>query len=338
MKNITKSTILTSSARLIESYGQDPLAIAKISELPEEALFSADERITAVAFANFLENAAKTCNQRFLGLELANRQGLQLLGPVWLMMRSASTVAESLAILEKHFSLYTDATALKLVNEFDGVSLCYEILDENIRYETQVIEHGLAHWCLELKFRLGHEWVPEFTQLRYAPPQNREPLEKLFGKNLHFNQDRHALHVSAQDMNRPANSSHPKYQQILERQLSSRLEMTGEQITSRAEIVMRSLMPAEACSLEQTASALGLSPRSLHSHLNQQGTGFRKLNDKIRLDMARKYLTQSNLTVAAVAERLHFSETAPFTRFIKRMTGLSPLKLVKQAKTDDLDR
>jgi hypothetical protein len=68
--------------------------------------------------------------ESFLGEELANREGVQLLGPVWLLMRSASTVAESLAILEKHFSLYTDATALKLVNEFDGVSLCYEILEE----------------------------------------------------------------------------------------------------------------------------------------------------------------------------------------------------------------
>lgn len=335
MRKFVPSIALSGIATLIEDYGQDPLAIAKASALPEDALFSADKPISGIEFCDFVENAARACNQRFLGLELACLQGLQILGPIWLLMRSASTIGEALAILEKNLLLHTDVTAISLVNEFGGVSVCYEILDEKILHETQVIEHGLALCCLELKYLLGNKWVPEFTQFRYAHPYNSEPLERLFGKNLNFNQDRHAIHVSAQDMNQPFLSHHPEYRQILQRQLNSRHEMTDKQVVSKSEIVIRSHIATEACTLHKTASALGLSPRTLQNHLKRQGTGFQKLSDKVRLDMARKYLTQSNLTVAAVAERLHFSETAAFTRFLKRMTGLSPRQLLKQARPRD---
>ena len=160
MKNLVPSIALSGIAPLIEDYEQDPLAIAKISALPEEALFSTDQPISGIEFCDFLENAARACNQRFLGLELACRQGLQILGPIWLLMRSASTIGEALTILEKNLLLHTDVTAISLVSEFGGVSVCYEILDEKILHETQVIEHGLALCCLELKYLLGSEWVP----------------------------------------------------------------------------------------------------------------------------------------------------------------------------------
>ena len=334
MKNGVNSNVLGGIARLIEGYGQDPLEIAKISALPGEALFSANRIISGSAFCSFLEHSARACNQRFLGLELAHRQGIQILGPVWLLMRSAGTVGEALSILEKYFLLQTDISAISLTNELGGTSLCYEILNETVLQETQVIEHGLTICCLELKYLLGSEWVPEFTQFRHAPPEDRRPLEKLFGKNINFNQDRHAFHICAKDTKHKLTSNHPGYRDILQKQLTSRYEMTGKPVETRTEIIIRSLIPAELCSLEKTASALGFSPRTLQNNLKMRGTGFQKLYDKVRLDMARKYLSRSNLTVAAVAERLHFSETAAFTRFFKRMAGSSPRQYLNQARVN----
>ena len=40
-------------------------------------------------------------------------------------------------------------------------------------------------------------------------------------------------------------------------------------------------------------------------------------------------LLQTSLPIAAIAERLHFSETASFTRFFTRIKGTSPREYQK---------
>lgn len=95
------------------------------------------------------------------------------------------------------------------------------------------------------------------------------------------------------------------------------------------EIAIRVLMAEEACHLSKVAAAMSIPPRTLQHYLKMEGLKFQDLSDKVRLDMAKKYLSHSKLSIAAVAERLHFSETATFTRFFKRMTGGTPRQFLK---------
>jgi len=336
MKRDVPSVIFSGSAELIESYGQDPLLIAEKSGFSGEALYSDELKVTGTNVCDFFVNSAKACKARFFGLEMAHQQGLQILGPIWLLMRNANTVGEAVSSLAKNFLLHTDITAISLEKEFGGISLCYEIVDEEIEFEAQVIEHGLALICFELRTLLGNQWEPIFTQFRYAAPYNLAPLKKVFGSNINFNQDRHAFHLSAQDLATPIDTSDIEHQKIIQRQLNSRLELTGSQIVTQTETVIRALITEEVCKLDKVASAIGISPRSLQRHLNLKGISFQSINDKIRLDMARKYLAHSNLSIGAIAERLHFSETAAFTRFFKRIAGITPRQFKKKTNENRL--
>jgi AraC-like DNA-binding protein len=232
--------------------------------------------------------------------------------------------------MARHFALHTDIAAVHLQRERDGLTLIYEMLDDQMRDESQLVEHGFALTVMELKALLGSRWQPEFAQFRYAAPYNLTPLQQVFGERLHFNQDRNALHVLTGDLERPIAAQDLERRKIIGRQLSLNLEAAGQQLKLRAELALRAVIAEQACQLEAVASALGMSARTLQRQLQDQGSSFQALYDKVRIDLARKYLAHSSLSIAAVAERLHFSETAAFTRHFKRHTGMTPRAFRRQ--------
>ncbi len=62
----------------------------------------------------------------------------------------------------------------------------------------------------------------------------------------------------------------------------------------------------------------------MQTHLAEGGTGFQQVLDRVRLSLARKYLTYSELRISQIAELLRFSETSAFTRFFKTREGMTP--------------
>jgi AraC-like DNA-binding protein len=76
--------------------------------------------------------------------------------------------------------------------------------------------------------------------------------------------------------------------------------------------------------LEAIAGALGLSERALRRRLAAAGTSFRALADGVLAPLAKRFLRDSTLSVAAVADRLGYSEPASFVRAFRRWTGTTP--------------
>jgi AraC-like DNA-binding protein len=77
-------------------------------------------------------------------------------------------------------------------------------------------------------------------------------------------------------------------------------------------------------SIEQVASDLNLTKRTLQRRLQGQNTNFAQLRDDLRFHYAIKYLIDDQLSVDLVSRALDFSDRTSFTNAFKRWTGLSP--------------
>jgi hypothetical protein len=53
----------------------------------------------------------------------------------------------------------------------------------------------------------------------------------------------------------------------------------------------------------------------------------------LRIDLAKHYLSKSDLSIAAITERLHFTDAAAFSRFFKKKTGYPPRKYSKHKRS-----
>ncbi|MEV0761824.1 AraC family transcriptional regulator ligand-binding domain-containing protein [Nocardia sp. NPDC050435] len=76
----------------------------------------------------------------------------------------------------------------------------------------------------------------------------------------------------------------------------------------------------------EVAAALHLSGRTLRRQLAAEGHSYRSLLDEVRRTLACELLTGTDLSTAAVADRLGYTEAASFTRAFQRWTGTTPLR------------
>jgi AraC-like DNA-binding protein len=77
-------------------------------------------------------------------------------------------------------------------------------------------------------------------------------------------------------------------------------------------------------SLDDIASNLNMSARTLRRRLQKENTSFRELVDALRKDIAIKYLRDTDLTVEDIAEALGFSDGANFRHAFRRWTKAAP--------------
>lgn len=78
------------------------------------------------------------------------------------------------------------------------------------------------------------------------------------------------------------------------------------------------------------ADTLFITPKYLiHAIKNASGKSPGKLIDEALVDEAKLLLKESSLSLASVAEELHFSDQASFSKFFKKHTGFTPLSFRK---------
>jgi AraC-like DNA-binding protein len=76
--------------------------------------------------------------------------------------------------------------------------------------------------------------------------------------------------------------------------------------------------------IDEVATDLHISPRTLRRRLAREGTSFRSLTEEVTMGLAEEFLSTGTLTVEEVAVRLGYSEAASFTRAFARCRGIPP--------------
>lgn len=108
-----------------------------------------------------------------------------------------------------------------------------------------------------------------------------------------------------------------------ERLLRENEQGQGELRRRIRDLVTRELRGGDA-SVQVTAKALGMTPRTLQRRLGEGGTSYQAVVDEIRAALADRYLEREGLSVTEVAFLLGYSEASAFARAYRRWTGRSP--------------
>ena len=84
------------------------------------------------------------------------------------------------------------------------------------------------------------------------------------------------------------------------------------------------------CSIEDIASSMNLSQRTLQRKLSEQNTSFSAVLDSIRFKMANQYLKNTYYRLTDIAVLLGYSNLSSFSRSYRRWCGGCPLDVRKQ--------
>lgn len=189
----------------------------------------------------------------------------------------------------------------------------------------QTVYGVLAFNIRELKSLAPNANLVMNVDLPWEHPNNLDEYHRVLGP-VNFNQKEIAIHLDVGLVNQRIINADYELLRILvnhaERK-SAEFQTEKNFVNIVRQSVVKLIKP-EFPSIQEVASHLNMSTRSLQRSLKQDGVSFQKLVNQIRLEMAKDYLKDENLTVKDISYLLGYSEPSVFVKAFKSWTGFTP--------------
>jgi len=177
--------------------------------------------------------------------------------------------------------------------------------------------HGLASWFAARPVSLLAVTFP------YPRPQHADDYALIYTAHASFGGEALVATLELPSLAWPVRREAADLEACLEGS-PGKIAMLYRRDREMARSVRDRLAHSLSASLEDTARALGLSPRTMHRRLQEEGTSFREVKDSLRREIALARLEKGTDSVAKIAADLGYSEPSAFFRAFQSWTGLAP--------------
>jgi len=163
-------------------------------------------------------------------------------------------------------------------------------------------------------------------------PDDMVAYQEYFGCELQLGEGAE-VHFSAFDARRPFATANVPMWGYFEAGLNQKLaELDADTSTAeRVKSALIELLPAGFSSIEDVASTLAVSKRTLQRKLQSESVSYHSVLQSVREDLAKHYLLQSKLSLGEISFLLGYQEPNSFIRAYTSWAGVSLLEYRKQS-------
>lgn len=159
----------------------------------------------------------------------------------------------------------------------------------------------------------------------FSAPVHWRAYERMFNCPIDFGADRMEWHFDAHILEQPCPNANPITakicQQVCETILVERPDDSDLVRKIRSACLNSPNRPPAAADI---ASQLGLSLRTFHRRLSDEGLSYQSILDGMRRSLATELLENTRLSIDQVAARVGFSDATSFRKAFKKWTDRSP--------------
>lgn len=310
-----------------ERFGVASADLQQILGLSREQLLEPDRLVALAAARAATQYAVARAGSQGLGFAYARALRVTLHGPISLIALSSNNLLEVIQALERYFSLRAPAITFRAEIEPEVVMLRvgYPRRDDPLRpFVMELVLVGLVVMAEQILERLqpGVEVFMEGPEPDYYARFAAE-LPAL----VRYEAPEYAIRVPRALMEAPlrladANAA-AMAREACERELRARPVSRDDALTGRVRALLVQ-SDERLPTLEEVASALHVSTRTLKRRLQEEGRNFRALVDHVLQARAKQMLQQDGLSVSEVAFCLGYNDVSNFSRAFRRWTGQSP--------------
>ncbi|HSH02802.1 MAG TPA: AraC family transcriptional regulator ligand-binding domain-containing protein [Anaerolineae bacterium] len=185
----------------------------------------------------------------------------------------------------------------------------------------------LVWWVHMPRMATREHLVPLSIHTNVDIPE-KKAYEDYFGVRL-TKSDFNGVTYAIQDAERPFLTANDTMWSIFESHLNQRLQdlLQNATYTEKVRACLMEILASGQYSVDDVALRLAISRRTLQRYLKSDGTSFQQVLDKLREDLARHYLTNSDYTSGQIAFLLGYEEVNSFYRAFRAWTGQTPERL-----------
>ena len=300
--------------------------LLKKAELTKQQVRDVDARISVQSQIKFLNLAASSLHDEFLGFHIGQQAELRNLGLLYYIAASSETLGEALRRVTRYGSMVNESVSVKYLEGKDiRIVLNYVGVPRHL-YRHQ-IEFGLTVLIRLLRKLTGLPVEPSRVSLVHRRPGNFSEFAAFLRCDIEFGAALDEVVFPASIADILGVSADPYLNKLLVancEEALSRRSTKRSAFRSVVENAIAPLLPHGNAHASEIARRCGWSQRTLVRRLMSESLTFSEVLNDLRRDLAMQYLTDHGLSISQIAWLLGYHEVSAFTNAFKRWTGRTP--------------
>ncbi|WP_373471160.1 AraC family transcriptional regulator [Carnobacterium alterfunditum] len=301
----------------LDSIGVNGERVFKKAGIPYENIDDEGISINKEQYVSFM-NSMETVTTNEHILKLSNVEELVLFVPplfAAMCARNGMKCIERLATYKQLMGPF----ALTVVKHSHTLELAFVFDDYHTPIPRFTVLSEQVLIVAILRKATGMNIVPKKVSSLY---EYGDEFEQYFGVKPHIS-EKNALSFDLADMQEPFLTANNTMWQYLEPELKKRIDEleSDDSYAAKVRNKLIELIPGGAYTVDDVATDLGVSPRTLQRRLNVEKTTFIKQLNHTRELVARNYLKNESMSTDEVAFLVGYSDGNVFNRAFRSWTG-----------------
>ena len=283
-----------------------------------------------------LEAAVDLCGDPSLMIRLGQKLGIKSYGSFGFALMSCANVRESIQLLLRYgHVLFRPSWE---VHELDGGLILRAQITKGTARQQQFLAELLSSNLIAVGRALYGSKVERSEGSKifftHQQPAHSAYYHQAFKASLTFDAEHNQVFLPSDVLDIPVRTADRAKHVVFQQQCEEMLR--GLNAVEKTTVAVRHLLiqsAGEFLDINQVASRLNMSERTLRRRLEKEATSFRSIIDEIKGLLAREYLTKTRLTIADIAHLLDYAETVSFRRAFVRWNGVTPREYRQHKKS-----
>ncbi len=312
------SSFLAGFSELVVSRGGRLAEICQQAHVSPEHVLEPNHLLPFDLFIGLLEAAAELLDCPDFSLRLASGQDLRLIGPLASMLDPAQTVEEAIQTITRELPLIVGGFRIEIERQAHIVSFIYRVTLPELEYRRQFQDYLFASTVTTVRMLTGGRFPLRGVFFTRVPAKGEDltPYDHFFHSPIAFGANNLGLTYDKEILSGGIAAGSLGVQ-----------ERRGDESAALKRRVTDALalaMPGGKTDLEDIATSLGCSERTLRRRLAAQGVSFSSLRDGLRYALAKEYLQIAHYSLGNIAALLGYANQSAFTRSFQRWSGVTP--------------
>lgn len=308
---------------LLNALGIDTSNVLKRAELPSDLFSLKDASLSTEEYFRMWRAVEFVAGDPKLPLKIVHAMTSDAFSPPIFAAYCSPNLNIALERLSK-FKPLIGPMKLEVFKTQESTSLELSFLDQKVNPPNFLAGLELGFFVQLARMATREHLVP----LKVVTPTNLENLDdytEYFGvkpvKGPHV-----SIQFRADDAKKPFLSENKQMWEFFEPGLRKRLSevSTQEGTVARVKAVLLEMLPSGQSTVDEVAYRLLMSRRTLQRRLNEEDTNFKNVLAGVREELARHYITRSDLPYTQISFLLGYEDPNSFFRAFNAWTGTTP--------------
>ncbi|MEM1156047.1 MAG: AraC family transcriptional regulator ligand-binding domain-containing protein [Pseudomonadota bacterium] len=291
---------------------------------PSLSAVSSQQQITLTALHR-LQTAIEMLDDPSLAIRIGQQIDISRLGTFGFALLSSANIRAAIDLYIRYGPIIETGTQWDILEQKDGLMLRLR-QTLGTAYQQQLLTELLFSSLYSAGQLL--DAVPAAgirLYFSYPRPGHAEAYKKRWPMSIEFGCENSQAFLPMEWANQPLRTadsiSHVVFMQQCEEILRGINQAENTATTVRRLLIHSA---GEFLNISEVSDRLHVTERTLRRRLTDESTSFRAIRDEVRNLLAQKYLIDTSLPVADIANLLDYTEGANFRRAFVRWNGMTP--------------